>query len=102
MIVKPKLGDFESNLDVSASEWKNIVQAQEIFGEDFVFMAAVDTSYPIQDVFYDGAKALCNICAICENRKGISFISQRACSPDCLDLARSRCGKTGDWIRNCI
>ena len=57
VIVKPKLGDFESNLDVSASEWKSIVNAQEMFSEDFVFAAAVDTSYPIQDVFYDGAKA---------------------------------------------
>lgn len=56
VIVKPKLGDFESNLDVSASEWKSIVSSQEVLGKDFVFAAAVDTSYPIQDVFYDGAK----------------------------------------------
>lgn len=56
VVVKPKLGDFESNLDVSASEWKNIVSQSEIFGNDFVFVAAVDTSYSIQDVFYDGAK----------------------------------------------
>ena len=73
VIVKPKLGDFESNLDVSASEWKNIVQAQEIFGEDFVFMAAVDTSYPIQDVFYDGAKAYATYAPYAKIA-GISFI----------------------------
>ena len=71
--MKPKLGDFESNLDVSASEWKNIVQAQEIFGEDFVFMAAVDTSYPIQDVFYDGAKAYATYAPYAKIA-GISFI----------------------------
>lgn len=73
VIVKPKLGDFESNLDVSASEWKNIVQAQEIFGEDFLFAAAVDTSYPIQDVFYDGAKAYATYAPYAKIA-GISFI----------------------------
>lgn len=56
VIVKPKLADFESNLDVSASEWKNLIESYNIGSGNYVFVAAVDTEYPIQDLFYKGEK----------------------------------------------
>lgn len=55
MFVYPKLKDFETNMNVSASgEW-NIVKSQERDRQSgVIFAAAVDTSYPIQDQFYEG------------------------------------------------
>lgn len=54
VIVNPKLADFESNLkDVDASNWRNLVKYSGISEEDFLFAAVVDTSYPVQDVFYN-------------------------------------------------
>lgn len=56
LVVKPKLKDFESNIDISQSEWKNLIKEQTIVDQDFVYVAAVDTKYPIQDAFYEGEK----------------------------------------------
>lgn len=54
VIVNPKLADFESNLkDVDASNWRNLVKYSGLQEEDFLFAAVVDTSYPVQDVFYN-------------------------------------------------
>lgn len=55
VVVRQKLIDFETNMGVSASEWQNMT---DIFGgdEDDIFAAAVDTTYPIQDIFYTSAK----------------------------------------------
>lgn len=56
VVVRPKLNEFESNLDVTASAWRNYVYASDILGEDYIVMSAVDTSYPIQDIFYEASK----------------------------------------------
>lgn len=56
MIIQPRLKDFETNMDVNASgEW-NLVRAydQDEAGGD-IFAVAVDTSYPIQDQFYEAS-----------------------------------------------
>lgn len=55
MFVYPRLKDFETNMNVSASgEWE-AVKSQETGRESgTIFAAAVDTSYPIQDQFYEG------------------------------------------------
>ena len=52
VIVKPKLVDFKSNMDTSANDWKNLLDYADGIGNDYVFAAAVDTDYPIQDIFY--------------------------------------------------
>lgn len=52
VMVTPKLADFESNIrDVSASDWYHLVQKAGPAG-DYAFAALVDTSYPVQDVYY--------------------------------------------------
>ena len=56
VIVKPKLADFESNMEVSASDWKSLIDGYKGDSEQYVFVAAVDTKYPIQDLFYTGEK----------------------------------------------
>lgn len=53
IIVRPKLADFDSNIeDTDASAWRDMVKYTGTSGEDFVFAAAVDTTFPIQDNFY--------------------------------------------------
>lgn len=56
VVVKPKLAEFESNMEVSASEWRNVVAAYHEIDNDYIFVAAVDTEYPVQDIFYTSAK----------------------------------------------
>lgn len=56
VIVKPKLKDFESNMEVSALEWRNTAELYDSLGDHYIVAAAVDTSYPIQDVFYANAQ----------------------------------------------
>lgn len=51
-VVAPKLADFQSNMDVSAEEWKHIVTGSTNQKEEFLFAVSVDTDYPIQDSFY--------------------------------------------------
>lgn len=55
LIVRPKLRDFETNMNVSASgEWTALRSSRPDNSSEIVFAAAVDTSYPIQDQFYEG------------------------------------------------
>lgn len=56
VLVRPRLNEFESNLDVTASDWRNYVNGGDILGEDYIVMSAVDVSYPIQDIFYEAQK----------------------------------------------
>ncbi len=56
VIVKPTLSDFESNLDVVSTYWQSHVNSYHFLGENYSVMAAVDTSYPIQDIFYQEAE----------------------------------------------
>ena len=58
MFVYPKLKDFETNMNVSASgEWE-VVKSQSASGASgIIFAASVDTSYPIQDQFYEGRES---------------------------------------------
>lgn len=51
-IVMPKLADFESNMEVDASLWRDEIKYSGISQEDFLFAVAVDTQYPVQDSFY--------------------------------------------------
>lgn len=55
MFIYPQLKDFETNMNVSASgEWQVIKRQETGRGAGIIFAAAVDTSYPIQDQFYEG------------------------------------------------
>ncbi|MCF2553926.1 sensor histidine kinase [Faecalicatena contorta] len=56
VVVKPHLSDFQSNIrDIGAAGWRDTIAETGGFGNDFVFAAAVDTNYPIQDRFYSAA-----------------------------------------------
>ena len=53
IIIKPKLADFETDMeDVDAALWRDTVKYAGLNEDNFVFIAAVDTKYPVQDVFY--------------------------------------------------
>lgn len=53
LIVRPKLAEFETNMDISASEWRSMVKSYNYSQKaDCIFAAAVDTNFPIQDLFY--------------------------------------------------
>ena len=54
-IVMPKLAQFESNMDISAEDWRNLVQNASDT-ENFVFAVGVDTDWPIQDHFYQQSR----------------------------------------------
>lgn len=56
VIVKPKLKDFETNLNVAAGSWKELAEAYDALGDDYVMAVAVNSEYPIQDIFYTGAQ----------------------------------------------
>ncbi len=56
VIVKPTLSDFESNLDMVSTNWQSHVNSFHFLGENYSVMAAVDTSYSIQDIFYQAAE----------------------------------------------
>lgn len=51
-VIQPRLADFETNMDIQADLWWNDIRYSGISSEDFIFAAAVDTKYPIQDEFY--------------------------------------------------
>lgn len=56
LIVKPKLSEFESNMDISANEWRGMIKSYKYSeGIDCIFAASVDTGFPIQDAFYSEA-----------------------------------------------
>lgn len=50
-IVTPKLAEFESNMTGAAEIWKSIIKSSA-WAEDYVCAFAVDTTYPVQDQFY--------------------------------------------------
>lgn len=53
VIVRPTLADFDSNIkETDASAWRDMAKYTGTNEDDFVFAAAVDTAYPIQDSFY--------------------------------------------------
>lgn len=55
MFVYPQLKDFETNMNVSASgEWEAVKSQETGRKSGIIFAAAIDTSYPIQDQFYEG------------------------------------------------
>lgn len=57
MIIRPKLKDFETNMNVNVSgEWNSLRESKPDKAEEIIFAAAVDTSYPVQDQFYEGSQ----------------------------------------------
>ena len=54
MIIHPKLKDFETNMNISESgEWDKVRAYEGDRKMDSVVAVAVDTSYPINDQFYE-------------------------------------------------
>ena len=72
VVVKDKLADFETNMDVAASEWSDMLKGyfpQEDKAEgQYILAAAVDTTFPVQDVFYTGEKESANMRHICKTQ----------------------------------
>lgn len=63
ILVRPKLKDFESNIDgARAQEWKSHIEAYGTARNDFLYAVKVDTAYPIHDS-YESAAALYNAAA---------------------------------------
>ena len=57
LIVRPKLAEFESNMDISANEWRSMVKSYNYSRKaDCIFAASIDTNFPIQDSFYTDAQ----------------------------------------------
>ena len=55
MIVNPKLKDFETNMNLTASgEWDMVRSYESSRDSENILAVSVDTSYPIQDQFYEG------------------------------------------------
>lgn len=55
MIVYPKLEDFDTNMDISYyTQWTTVRDSEMDQESDNIFAAAVDTSYPVHDLFYEG------------------------------------------------
>lgn len=53
IMVASRLADVETNMDkADIALWRDTIKYSGINEEDFLFVAAVDTSYPIHDVFY--------------------------------------------------
>ena len=53
VIVKPKLADFESNMEgISAASWTDEIKTAGAEKEDYVFAVNVDTKFPVQDDYY--------------------------------------------------
>ena len=56
MIVNPKLKDFETNMNLAASgEWDMVRSYESSGNSENILAVSVDTSYPIQDQFYEGS-----------------------------------------------
>lgn len=53
--ITPYLSDFESNLDIKASEWKEILTSNTR-DDACRFYAYIDTDFKLQDSFYNAAK----------------------------------------------
>lgn len=55
MIIQPKLKDFDTNMNISESgEWDMVRSYETDRKMDSVVAVAVDTTYPINDQFYEG------------------------------------------------
>lgn len=53
VIVKPRLSDFDTNLqDAQAESWRSFTRSVGAAKDNFIFAVGVDTKYPIQDEFY--------------------------------------------------
>lgn len=56
MIVNPRLKDFETNMNLPASgEWDRVRSYESRWDSKNILAVSVDTSYPIQDQFYEGS-----------------------------------------------
>ena len=56
MIVNPRLKDFETNMNLAASgEWDMVRSYETTRNSENILAVSVDTSYPIQDQFYEGS-----------------------------------------------
>lgn len=61
VVVCPKLEDFRTNISkASAADWRSQIEACSGMDDHYVFAAAVETTYPIQDVFYESEEAYGN------------------------------------------
>lgn len=57
MIVNPRLKDFETNMNLTASgEWDMVRSYETSRDSENILAVSVDTSYPIQDQFYEGSR----------------------------------------------
>ncbi len=57
VIVNPRLKDFETNMKLSASgEWDTVRSYESNRNSENILAISVDTSYPIQDQFYEGSE----------------------------------------------
>ena len=57
MIVNPRLKDFETNMKLAASgEWNMVRSYESDWDSENILAVSVDTSYPIQDQFYEGSR----------------------------------------------
>ena len=71
VIVKPKLVEFESNVDrASAGFWREMMEGKDLT-DDYVLAVAVDTGYAIPDIFYSNAKLYDQYAPYVQNAGGI-------------------------------
>ena len=54
-IATPKLTEYRSNIDMDGSQWKSLIDGN-MWTDNYECVFAVDTSYPIQDDFYQESK----------------------------------------------
>lgn len=52
VMVTPKLADFKTNLDTTAEDWRYVMSNYDVVDGEYIYIAAADTEYPIQDTFY--------------------------------------------------
>lgn len=52
VMIAPKLAEFETNMDTTAEEWRYTLDSYDVVEGEYLYIAAVDTKYPIQDTFY--------------------------------------------------
>lgn len=58
LIVRSKLADFETNMDISANEWHSVIKPYlSSENADCIFAASINTDFPIQDNFYTDKQA---------------------------------------------
>lgn len=54
VVITPDLKGFETNLDAAANDWRmhSVYLSDKSVSDDFTFVIAVNTAFPIQDEFY--------------------------------------------------